>query len=146
MVNLFLTVRLVNGTAPYNGRAEIFYNGEWGTICHDYWENPETNVFCRQLGFEGAITGLRSAAFGKGSGMIWMDDINCTGQETAISQCVHRGWRVTDCKHNQDASVICIPKGEMIIKKNHVILLLQTLMAIGRTLTPCALSLMDKIL
>lgn len=49
--------------------------------------------------------------------MIWMDDINCTGQETAISQCVHRGWRVTDCKHNQDASVICIPKGEMIIKK-----------------------------
>ena len=98
------------------GRAEIFYNGEWGTICHDYWDNPETNVFCRQLGFEGAITGLRSAAFGEGSGMIWMDDINCTGQETAISQCVHKGWRVTDCKHSQDAGVICIPKGEMILK------------------------------
>ena len=45
--------------------------------------------------------------------MIWMDDVNCTGSETAISQCVHKGWRVTDCKHNQDAGVICTPQGKM---------------------------------
>lgn len=107
------TVRLVGGSAPHQGRVEIFYDGIWGTICHDYWELPEANVVCRQLGLDGAVLALRSAAYGAGKGVIWMDDVNCTGSETAISKCKHRGWRVTDCIHSKDASVICKPKGEM---------------------------------
>lgn len=103
-------VRLAGGDASYQGRVEVFYDGAWGTICHDYWELPEANVVCRQLGFEQALEALRSAAFGEGSGFIWMDDVNCTGNETAITYCKHKGWRTTDCTHKQDASVICIPK------------------------------------
>ena len=98
---------------PHEGRVEIFYDCVWGTICHDYWELPEANVVCRQLGFDGAVLALRSAAYGQGKGVIWMDDVSCTGSETAISKCKHRGWRVTDCLHNQDASVVCKPKCKM---------------------------------
>ena len=109
----YFTVRLIDGNAPHEGRVEIFYDGVWGTICHDYWELAEANVVCRQLGFDGAVLALRSAAYGQGKGVIWMDDVSCTGSETAISKCKHRGWRVTDCVHNQDAGVVCKPKGKM---------------------------------
>ena len=84
-------MRLVGGAKLNQGRVEIFYNGVWGTICHDYFELPEANVVCRQLGFDGAALALRSAAYGQGKGVIWMDDVSCTGSETAISKCKHRG-------------------------------------------------------
>ena len=109
-----LAVRLVEGNALNRGRVEILHNGVWGTICHDYWEMPDADVLCRQLGFEGALVALRSAAYGKGTGEIWLDDVDCKGNESSISQCGHKGWGIRNCDHSQDASVICIPIGNLL--------------------------------
>ena len=110
----YLAVRLVEGNSPNRGRVEILHNGVWGTICHDYWEMPDANVLCRQLGFEGALVALRSAAYGKGTGEIWLDDVDCKGNEPSIFQCGHKGWGIRNCDHSQDASVICIPIGNLL--------------------------------
>jgi len=45
--------------------------------------------------------------YGSGAGLIWLDDLQCTGSESSLVNCTHRGWRVHDCDHNRDASIVC---------------------------------------
>ncbi|XP_030836819.1 uncharacterized protein LOC115922307 [Strongylocentrotus purpuratus] len=63
------------------------------------------------LGFDGALGAPLGARFGKGSGSIFLDKVQCQGTETDIERCDHDGIGVHNCSHNEDASVICIPKG-----------------------------------
>ena len=64
-------------------------------------------MVCRQLGLEGGIN-TEGAAFGEGTGRIWMDEVRCSGQETELINCRFQGWGQEDCGHNEDAGVICV--------------------------------------
>ena len=104
------TVRLVSPTnLPSSGRVEVFYNGTWGTVCDDSWDLQDTDVVCRQLGYEGALSVPGGAAFGRGTGQIWLDDVNCVGNETSLAQCSHGGLGVHNCGHEKDAGAVCRP-------------------------------------
>ena len=49
-------LRLVDGTGEHEGRLEIRYEGQWGTVCDDYWTDVEAGVVCRILEWElGAV-------------------------------------------------------------------------------------------
>ena len=89
---------------------EIFYKGNWGTVCDDYWDMNDARVVCRQLGFPNVDSAPGSARFGSGSGQIWLDNVGCSGSESSIINCQHRGWGVENCGHSEDASVICSSK------------------------------------
>ena len=89
---------------------EILFNGKWGTVCDDYWDMNDARVVCRQLGFPVTVSAPGSARFGTASGQIWLDDVRCSGSESLIDNCQHRGWGEHNCNHNKDASVICSSK------------------------------------
>uniref|UniRef100_A0AC11BUW4 Uncharacterized protein n=1 Tax=Ovis aries TaxID=9940 RepID=A0AC11BUW4_SHEEP len=100
-------LRLLDGGGPCAGRVEILDQGSWGTICDDGWDLDDAHVVCRQLGCGEALNATGSAHFGAGSGPIWLDDLNCTGKESHVWRCPSRGWGQHDCRHKQDAGVIC---------------------------------------
>ncbi|MEQ2208671.1 hypothetical protein XENOCAPTIV_010861, partial [Xenoophorus captivus] len=52
----------------YEGRLEVFYNGEWGTVCDDDFSISAAQVVCRELGFMDAVSWSPSAKFGRGEG------------------------------------------------------------------------------
>jgi deleted-in-malignant-brain-tumors protein 1 len=83
------------------------HNGTWGTVCDDGWDLNDGNVICRSLGLPSATNAPHSAAFGQGTGPIWMDDVNCRGTENTLSECSHGGWGSHNCGHHEDASVVC---------------------------------------
>ena len=103
----FTIVRLVGGSTSYEGRVEVYHNGEWGTVCDDRWDLNDAQVVCRQLGFGPAIAARSGAYYGRGSGQIWLDEVNCVGTEQIIEDCSHDGWGNEDCSHYEDASVQC---------------------------------------
>ncbi|KAJ8321216.1 hypothetical protein KUTeg_001228 [Tegillarca granosa] len=100
-------VRLRGGSSPNEGRVEVYHEGEWGTICDDYWGTEDANVICRMLGYRDGGDALIESAFGQGSGRIWLDNVQCRGNETDIGQCGSNGWGNEDCGHAEDAGVRC---------------------------------------
>ncbi|XP_061406743.1 deleted in malignant brain tumors 1 protein-like [Lethenteron reissneri] len=104
---LYAPIRLAGGGSSCQGRVEVFYGGAWGTVCDDIWNLQHAQVVCRQLDCGSAVAALSYAYFGPGSGQIWLDNVQCFGDEPELSSCQHPSWGFHDCGHQEDASVIC---------------------------------------
>ena len=81
-------------------------NDTWGTICDDSWTLDDADVACQQLGYsDGAI----SAYYLPGDGRIQLQQVECSGQETALHYCnvVKAEQSPTLCNHGKDVAVEC---------------------------------------
>ena len=57
--------------------------------------------------FIGATAVTSSSTFGQGTGPIILDDLQCTGLEYRLIDCVHRGIGIHSCSHSEDVGVRC---------------------------------------
>ena len=116
-------VLLYNGTevTTHEGRVEICYNNEYGTICDDKWDIVDAGVVCRQLNFsfENAIP-LKRNYFSPGSNNslsnIFLDNVVCGGTESSLLYCHHNDIREHNCDHTEDAGVRC--GGILLLHRN----------------------------
>ena len=116
---------------------EVNYNGEWGTVCDNGWDDTDAGVVCRQLGFGSSGTAIGSAGFGQGSGSIWLDSVTCTGNESTLAICGHLGVNVTrSCDHSKDAGVRCSDgQGIIVATTVHYIIIIKSGYAACRYVT-----------
>ena len=95
------------------GRIEIYYNGNWGTVCGDGWDFLDAIVVCRQLKF--GPPKADKYFFGAGeNGPILISFASCFGWETRLLDCpVQSSNRMPECTHEADVGVMCNePSGE----------------------------------
>ena len=103
-------VRLVGGKSYDEGRVEVYYNGQWSTVCNYGWDDTDASVVCKQLGFGSSGTAILDAqVFGSGTGVIFLSSVQCSHNDTTLSSCGHLGVTTTMCRcdHYRDAGVSC---------------------------------------
>ena len=99
------TVRLTGGSSPNEGLVEVYFNGRWGTVCHNNWNDRLASLVCAQLGLSSSG---RAADFGSGQGSILLSDIICSKNETTLASCGYYGVGTTvNCDHSKDVGVKC---------------------------------------
>ncbi|NXW20850.1 C163A protein, partial [Circaetus pectoralis] len=100
-------LRVIGGEDRCSGRVEIWHQGSWGTVCDDSWDVADANVVCRQLGCGSAVSALSEAAFGEGTGPIWLEKVHCKGTELSLWDCPAKPLFGKNCDHKEDAAVNC---------------------------------------
>ncbi|NXF58029.1 WC11 protein, partial [Ciccaba nigrolineata] len=100
-------IRAVGGENGCSGRVEIWHHGSWGTVCDDSWDMQDAEVACRQLGCGPPVSALDEAAFGEGTGPIWLEQVECHGTELSLQDCWAQPGDSGACRHKEDAAVHC---------------------------------------
>lgn len=100
--------RLFGPLAPREGLVEVFVNGEWGTVCSDSWDDRASSVLCNQLipGNQGWT--VTSPPVSPAVTLpIVLNNVQCTGSELSILDCIHTKTNLNTCDHSKDVYVKC---------------------------------------
>ena len=102
-------LRLVNGSKPWQGIVEIFYNNTWGTVCDDGDSYSNGIVVCKQLGYEGYSGSYSYTSSSSATKPVWWKYLRCNSDiHHDISTCPFQGWGVS-CSYWRRWSVQCNP-------------------------------------
>jgi len=106
----------VNAKYFVQGHVEIRHNNVWGTICDDYLDssvskgNNIANVLCRMQGYESGVydQGAYKQSSATKSDKIWIDTVECTGNESNVGECyMSQPWVNVNCGHGEDIGIRC---------------------------------------
>ncbi|MXY53787.1 MAG: hypothetical protein F4Y86_14855, partial [Gammaproteobacteria bacterium] len=101
-------LQLIGGGNTREGSVLICHDDEWGHVCDDRWAKVDANVACRQLGFPGAREATILSEFVTLIQVkYWLDDVECTGSESALGLCPSAAWGVHNCQFSERAGVRC---------------------------------------
>lgn len=100
-------VRLTGGNSRCAGTTEFYNNGQWGTVCSQYWDVNDAAVVCKQLNCGKVHKITMNNDFGQATGPIQIDQLECSGQEINLAQCRQRPFTDKTCNATAIAGVVC---------------------------------------
>ncbi|KAL1275599.1 hypothetical protein QQF64_035222 [Cirrhinus molitorella] len=100
-------LRLSGGEGRCSGRLEVYHNAVWGSVCDDQWDISDAQVVCRQLGCGAALRADGNSVFGAGEGVVWLNRVECRGNEIHLWDCPLSLKNHTDCSHKEHAGLTC---------------------------------------
>ncbi len=108
-----IPLRLQDGPTDLKGRLEVYYDGQWGTVCYDGFGAVDAQVACRQLGYTNGTIYPQAPRSGE-STPIWLGHVGCTGEEEYLAECRHLGWGRPHCNHpKEDVGISCDIRGDV---------------------------------
>ena len=99
------SLRLVDGLSQHDGRVEVYYFGQWGTVHAGQWDLLDAIVVCRQLNYSTANTTKEYSC--SSSASVWLPYVHCTGLENELTQCRNAAPRLHPPCYYKDAGVDC---------------------------------------
>ncbi|KAM4860772.1 CD5 antigen-like [Thomomys bottae] len=100
-------VRLVGSPHRCEGRVEVEWKGQWGTVCDDGWGIKEVAVVCREVGCGAAKmspSGLQYEPSTENMPILFQR-VDCKGTEDILAQCELED--VFDCSREEEAGALC---------------------------------------
>ena len=93
-------VRLVGGSTSYEGRVEVYYNGQWRSVCGtSSFGTDEATTVCRQLSY--GYVSRSTRYYGSSSTTAY---ISCSGSESSVDSC---GIGSSSCSSSYRQYVVC---------------------------------------
>uniref|UniRef100_A0A4W4F0U4 SRCR domain-containing protein n=1 Tax=Electrophorus electricus TaxID=8005 RepID=A0A4W4F0U4_ELEEL len=97
--------RLTDGPHLCSGRVEVLHKGTWTTVCDADFDQQDAEVVFRQLDCGLPVEVLGAAAFGRGEGQVWTEELQCRGNESQIYSCPTTS-SPKNCSHDKDCGCL----------------------------------------
>ncbi|XP_036433505.1 deleted in malignant brain tumors 1 protein-like, partial [Colossoma macropomum] len=96
-----------------SGRVEVLHGETWSTVCDADFDQQDAEVVCRELGCGLPVEVLGAAAFGRGEGQVWSEELQCRGNESQIYFCPTSSSLKHNCSHDSDVGLMCAGKNSV---------------------------------
>ncbi|XP_072530158.1 scavenger receptor cysteine-rich domain-containing group B protein-like [Salminus brasiliensis] len=99
------------GESRCSGRVEVLHGKTWDTMCDAGFDQQDAEVVCRELGCGLPVEVLGAAAFGRGEGQVWSEELQCRGNESQIHFCPTSSSLKHNCSHDNDVGLFAVIHG-----------------------------------
>ncbi|XP_076861240.1 antigen WC1.1-like [Brachyhypopomus gauderio] len=99
--------RLTDGPHLCSGRVEVLHETSWATVYDADFDQQDAEVVCRELGCGRPVEVLGAAAFGRGEGQMWTEELQCRGNESEITLCPISRSLNLNCSHDINVGLTC---------------------------------------
>ena len=99
------SLRLQNGTHPWEGVLYVRIKNEWRAVCDDRWDLIDAKVACRQLGYADALKSQHGKAVTTPN--YWINNLQCSGNENILCDCPSG---IVNCGAHEGAYAACACK------------------------------------
>ncbi len=100
----------------------MYHDAVWGSVCDDQWDISDAQVVCRQLGCGAALRADGNSVFGAGKVVVWLNRVECRGNEIHLWDCPLSLKNHTYCSHKEHAGLTCAGHSQQRINIHFIIL------------------------